>query len=120
MEIIYQGHQMLINENLLDKLDAWGGLKEIMLARMRVNSILLTGEANYDNGDLSKQLGHNILKDLTEAEYALQKAWGFEQDVVFHTYHMTLKGCTCPSMDNYEMVGTGTKWVAEDCPYHSK
>lgn len=60
---------------------------------------------------------HSISDRLTEAEFELQKAWGFELDKSFHSYWSRLPHCTCPTLDNQDLPYT---IIDNNCPYHSK
>lgn len=58
---------------------------------------------------------------VTELEYDMQERWTFPRDAKFHRYQMYLKGCTCPKMDNAELVGyTEDRYSVSDCPWHWK
>lgn len=51
-------------------------------------------------------------------EYFLQQLWGFKQDRDFHTHWWRIKGCTCPSLDNLDRVGTGQRVINATCHWH--
>jgi hypothetical protein len=54
-----------------------------------------------------------------DLEFRLQKEWKFPQDPKFHRYQLEIKGCTCPRMDNYELIGhTADRYRVSDCPWH--
>lgn len=53
-------------------------------------------------------------------EYTMQILWGFTPDMRQHNYWYRIKGCTCPSMDNGELTGTGRRLISGDCPFHGK
>lgn len=56
---------------------------------------------------------------IKEIEFTLQGLWGFDQSVAYHRYGFYVKGCTCPKIDNDEMVGaTERRIYSSDCPYH--
>lgn len=52
-------------------------------------------------------------------EYQLQELWGFPQDCDCHSHWWRIKGCTCPSLDNKDRLGTGYRVIAGDCPWHT-
>jgi len=56
--------------------------------------------------------------DLKDLEFNLQAAWGFDQNVNYHTYWFQLPHCACPTMDNYEYVGIDVNVITMDCPMH--
>ena len=52
-------------------------------------------------------------------EFDLQKLWKFPQDPKFHRYQLEIKGCRCPKLDNYELIGhTADRYRTSDCPWH--
>ena len=54
-----------------------------------------------------------------ELEFDLQALWKFPQDPKFHRYQLEIKGCTCPKLDNYELIGhTADRYRVSDCPWH--
>ena len=54
-------------------------------------------------------------------EFDLQEAWHFPRDKRFHKYQLYIKGCTCPIMDNVELIGyTEDRYSVSDCPWHWK
>lgn len=54
-------------------------------------------------------------------EYVLQKLWGFPLESKFHRYEFHLNGCSCPILDNYEMIGhTDSRYYSMNCPFHGK
>lgn len=55
---------------------------------------------------------------LTEIEYRLQANWGFEQNEKFHSWWFMMPHCTCPQMDNMDMVGTKYSNIGLACPIH--
>jgi hypothetical protein len=59
-----------------------------------------------------------IKENLEEAEFDAQAAWGFPLDENYHQWWMDLPGCTCPKMDNQELMGAKYKIYNGDCPWH--
>jgi len=63
-----------------------------------------------------------LLRELSELwrknEFRLQYFWKFEENSAYHR-EFNLPHCTCPHMDNEELVGTNRRIISEDCPYHS-
>jgi hypothetical protein len=54
-------------------------------------------------------------------EFKLQRQWKFPEDAKFHHYSLYIKGCTCPRMDNAELIGfTEDRYATSDCPWHWK
>ena len=61
-----------------------------------------------------------LLQEYVEAtEYALQRAWGFEEDKNYHKFWLTPR-CLCPSVDNMERYASGYYIYNLDCPLHGK
>ncbi len=54
---------------------------------------------------------------IQDVEFTMQGLWGFSRDEDYHTHWLTLKGCTCPELDNIERFGTG-KIINKSCPWH--
>lgn len=120
MEIGYKGYAVNINEKLLDKQRAWGNIKEILCTRIEIQNLLYFEADDIRHGRWGKELAQTYLKDLTELEYRLQRAWNFPEDENYHSYQYELSGCICPTMDNYERLGTPYKIVTKGCLYHDK
>lgn len=60
----------------------------------------------------------NVVREL---EFNLQALWKFPQNPKFHRYQQHIKGCTCPVMDNRELVGYDEhRYRMSNCPWHSK
>lgn len=52
-------------------------------------------------------------------ETTLQMLWGFPYSPKHHYYQLEISGCTCPKMDNMDMVGkTSNRLVNVNCPFH--
>ena len=120
MEIIYQGYHIPINENLLNEMNAWERLGDIIKARIAINGLMLDAKSAYENNALTRETGHVIVNAIERMEFKLQEAWGFPQDASYHSYQDRLCGCTCPWLDNRERYGVDQRIVSGDCPYHSK
>ena len=62
----------------------------------------------------------DVLTIITEMEYAMQAMWKFPKSEAHLRHSYRLKDCTCPHLDNLEMVGyTTNRWKNAECPYHS-
>lgn len=53
-------------------------------------------------------------------EYSMQVIWGFVPNKDYHNYWHWLEGCTCPNLDNEELMGTGRRIINGDCPFHNR
>jgi hypothetical protein len=61
----------------------------------------------------------DIEANVRQIEFNLQRLWRFPEDPKFHRYQLEIKGCTCPRMDNYELIGhTADRYRVSDCPWH--
>lgn len=55
---------------------------------------------------------------VTATEYFMQEAWGFDRNSDFHKYWFTMPNCSCPTMDNEEMIGTKYRITSMECIIH--
>ena len=56
---------------------------------------------------------------LEQVEFAMQRAWKFEQDANYHTWWLKSRHCKCPGMDNRDMTYYGRgKIKMQACPLH--
>ena len=62
--------------------------------------------------------GADAVGQMHSLEYILQMMWGFGRDVNYHRYHFDIKGCTCPYLDNMELIGVDMMIVSANCPFH--
>jgi hypothetical protein len=61
----------------------------------------------------------DIEANVRQIEFNLQRLWRFPEDPKFHRYQLEIKGCTCPKLDNYELIGhTADRYRVSDCPWH--
>lgn len=71
---------------------------------------------------LNDPTGHVEAKEVAEViqgfEWVLQKLWGFPMDHKMHRYQWKANGCSCPYLDNEELIGTGTMWRNGKCQFH--
>ena len=51
-------------------------------------------------------------------EFELQRTWHFNQDSDWHSWWFRDPKCTCPTLDNSDMVGTKYRTYTGDCPLH--
>lgn len=63
----------------------------------------------------------NVEEAVRQLEYKLQRQWKFTEDPKFHRYQTQIKGCTCPRLDNSELIGySESRYRTSDCPWHWK
>lgn len=83
-------------------------------------------ELNGTYEDLIYALKHpeaygDIEKTIRDLEFRLQHLWKFPQDPKFHRYQEYIVGCTCPRLDNRELIGySADRYRVSDCPWHWK
>ena len=66
-----------------------------------------------DNEQLRKCVG-----TLETIEFAMQKRWKFPQDKDYHTWWFRAPHCSCPKMDNADILYFGRRIIMEKCPLH--
>ena len=44
--------------------------------------------------------------------------WGFDRDSTKHTWWNKIDGCTCPVLDNKDLLGTRYRIYSESCKWH--
>lgn len=54
---------------------------------------------------------------ITNIEFDLQKAWGFEQNIDYHKFWY-LEKCECPKLDNDDRYPHGNYIITNNCPIH--
>lgn len=88
------------------------------LSREEIAALGPAYEAMFDVLNNPEKYDDPVAK-VTELEYDLQERWHFPRDAKYHKYQMYIKGCTCPKMDNAELVGaTEDRYRVSDCPWH--
>lgn len=60
--------------------------------------------------------GPVLLVEILENE--LQLMWGFDRDSTKHTWWNKIDGCTCPVLDNKDLLGTRYRIYSESCKWH--
>lgn len=69
-------------------------------------------------GDKEKR--NSFLKELEYLEFDMQEVWKFPLDSSYHTHWLDIDGCSCPSMDNHDMLGVAWRVINRDCPIHGE
>ena len=61
------------------------------------------------------------MDELKSIEFELQELWGFEQDANYHLLvgEGYIPHCTCPLIDNKELLGTSKRIYMSNCPIHN-
>ena len=60
-----------------------------------------------------------LASELTEIEFLLQAAWGFEQNSNYHRFWHIPK-CICPVLDNEDRYPSGIYLYNPSCPIHGE
>jgi len=119
LTVTRKGKSITISSRLLDKQNAWGNLdrlKEIHL--MRLSKIdEMEQVASAAPLETRAELLQILSKIITELDFKLQEAWGFDRNARMHRF-WELPGCSCPQMDNEERLGTGFHIIDGLCPIH--
>ena len=107
----------MLNEKLVEK----QGLTKAGVARVK----LLHGEREVlfkRMESLSPETDYGELREcvteLTDLEFRLQEAWGFELNSDFHSWWFRAPHCQCPVLDNFDAVGVKYNYINADCPLH--
>lgn len=108
----HNDRQIIINKKLLDSQKAWDKLPVIKALH---KSMMVVKEIMRDTDDIVCLRSFD--KWLTELEYMLQDAWGFERDSKFHRFWDRPK-CGCPKMDNDDRWPTGYYVINKSCILH--
>lgn len=62
---------------------------------------------------------NSVVVDVIQGlDYALQALWGFKLDSDHHSSQHHINGCTCPKIDNDDLVGTKYRVRSQGCPFH--
>jgi hypothetical protein len=59
----------------------------------------------------------NLMIEYTAGEFEMQDVWRFPQDENFHRF-WDIPACTCPRMDNDDLVGSSHSVIDGACPLH--
>jgi hypothetical protein len=70
-----------------------------------------------DNPRLDKYDANVFIEDI---EFTMQGLWGFPRDRDFHIHWLRRAGCTCPKMDNHDLMGAPYRVVDFGCPHHKQ
>jgi len=113
MEIDVTYNTKRINLSLADQ----QGLDDIELVIVdvlqgRIKEIL-------DNPEKVELGPEDSVPDVVQAfEFVLQSLWKFPLNSNYHRYQNRIKGCTCPAIDNLDMIGTKYRYINSECPFH--
>lgn len=113
--VIYKGKQAL---RLNARLVMQKGLTQEQLEIIKQLHVeRLTIEECMESAASNTHLKY-LFEEWTQNQFALQRVWGFPEDINFHPSHR-LPGCTCGAMmDNDERLGTPYRVITQGCPIH--
>ena len=97
------------NERLISKLDLPDHIQQTLTDIYKQLTLVLNRPDMYTNP----------VEHIEALEYTLQVLWQFTPDRNRHSYWYKINGCTCPKMDNNDMIGTGYRKISEDCKWHN-
>lgn len=60
----------------------------------------------------------DLAKKVEDIEFELQVLWGFPKNKDFHEWFFVPK-CSCPKMDNKEMIGSNFRIINPSCIIHN-
>ena len=115
-----------INTNLLIKRNiSKKKIKKNIKKNKKINKIF-NKEYNilqdYKAGIVSrKKIDKKVMKfdkKIKKIEFKLQKAWGFPKNEFYHQYWYRQPACSCPKLDNDELLGKNFKIINSDCLIH--
>lgn len=104
--------------HLNQRLAAKQGVTDDELHALRASHQLRFYLFQIANANKDHQLTLQMLARLfSNLESEQQELWNFGADPNFHRF-FDMPGCTCPSMDNTDRLGTPYKVYSTDCPIH--
>lgn len=102
----------ILNHNLIKKQNlSISRVTKLYIAHDELSALL-----SKDCPIPDSELAHAI----ESQEYKLQRLWGFAPDRDWHKYWYRTERCTCPKMDNDDLIGVWQRWFASDCKLHSQ
>ena len=106
-----------------------GHLNPLLIARQKLNNddldkiVELHGELHEVFDEMEKN-EHDVpkLRNLAlvvkQLEFDLQEAWGFDKNEDWHSWWFQVPHCTCPNLDNFDLIGTRLRIINDGCPVH--
>ena len=71
-----------------------------------------------DKEELTEDEAKKYIGTLENIEFDMQELWTFPRSSKFHTHWFNDKNCSCPKMDNSDVVGTGLRYYNGGCKVH--
>lgn len=66
----------------------------------------------------SQSFKRDIIERVEKIEFALQRAWGFYENRDMHSWWFKVPHCSCPYMDNQDLMGVSHRYVSSGCILH--
>ena len=111
----------MLNRRLLERQNINNAEEEFILTLHRMKDVLFEFESTLDPGDSEdRPIFKELVPVLENIEFAMQKAWKFEETSDHHTWWYRWNHCTCPKMDNDELQGVPQRVYSMSCPLHGK
>lgn len=109
----------MLNNRLLKQqgLTDWDAVKIENLHTM-LQSLFADMEYYYNPDDNAFEL-KECSKIITAIENLMQSAWKFPVHEDFHTHWYRAPHCTCPVLDNDDVMGLPYHIITLDCPLHA-
>jgi hypothetical protein len=105
---------MILNQKLLIKQNVTDEQQDRLYVLYAELVDLFDRARDVDSDEQAKTL----VLELQDLEFKLQENWNFSRDVNFHSYWFKIPGCSCPKLDNAEMIGIDRRIVNHDCRFH--
>ncbi len=110
---------MKLNEKLLNEQKVSTEQKNNLITlHARLRREFQIAKVLLDTDSLIPKHAKIIANEVKKIEFSMQENWNFEQDESNHKYWYRIPGCTCPIMDNDDMLGSRHRWFNDKCPYH--
>jgi len=98
LTVSYKNLSVTLNKGMLDRQNCWDNLDRIKFLH-KFKLVVLRKMRDTDKSDVSGL--HRCRDIVTNIEFKLQEAWGFEANANFHQF-WKLPHCDCPELDNMD------------------
>ena len=112
LTIKYNDRGCTLNKALIESQNVWHNVDLLKILHMKRFII----EEKMELTNINKEL-KSLAKEWTENQFLLQDAWNFKRDETQHRF-WTLPGCSCPKLDNNDMIGIGYFIINPSCKIH--
>jgi hypothetical protein len=90
---------------------------EIKLIHLALENYFL-GIKNMDPTTWTRSFKRDIIERVEKIEFALQRAWKFKENRDMHSWWYKVPHCSCPYMDNEDMIGISHRYISSGCILH--